>query len=139
MTQISVKYNPYRLTTEIKVNGNDISEDSGLQKYVRNHQRMQEWIGEFPEALKMILNTSELDVEFCGSVLDWDDFEEAFKHAKAAGIIRNLSLRFRQAKTDEDVQNKIIKVFNDLREGPIDEFRDQKLKQAFDNVSVNYG
>lgn len=27
MTQISVKYNPYRLTTEIKVNGNDISED----------------------------------------------------------------------------------------------------------------
>lgn len=135
MTQISVKYNPYRLTTEIKVNGNDISEDSGLQKYVRNHQRMQEWIGEFPEALKMILNTSELDVEFCGSVLDWDDFEEAFKHAKAAGIIRNLSLRFRQAKTDEDVQNKIIKVFNDLREGPIDEFRDQKLKQAFDNVS----
>lgn len=135
MAQVSVKYNPYRLTTEIKVNGNDISEDNGLQKYVRSHQRMQEWIGEFPEALRTILNTAELDVEFCGSVLDWDDFNESFKHAKKKGIIRNLNVRFRQGKTDEDVQDRIIKVFNDLREGPIEEFRDHKLKQAFDNVN----
>lgn len=135
MAQVSVKYNPYKLTTEIKVNGNDISEDNGLQKYARNRQRMQEWIGEFPEALKMILNTAELDVEFCGSILDWDDFEDSFNHAKENGIIKKLNLRFRQAKTDEDVQERIISVFNDLREGPIEEFRDHKLKQAFDNVN----
>ena len=35
MTHVYVKYNPYRMETEIKVNGKKIAEDSILYKVVR--------------------------------------------------------------------------------------------------------
>lgn len=84
MTQVYVKYNPYRLSTEIKVNGNAISTDSSLYK-VTEGKRLQEWIGKFPEMLRQELNTSDFSLEFYGMDLDWDDFEEAFKQAQVRG------------------------------------------------------
>ena len=50
MAQVFVKYNPYKLETQIRLNGNVIEEDNELYKYVRN-RRMQEWIGDFPKRL----------------------------------------------------------------------------------------
>ena len=35
MAQVYVKYNPYRLSTEIKVNGREIETDSTLYKFVK--------------------------------------------------------------------------------------------------------
>ena len=52
MTQVSVKYNPYRLETELKVNGQKVPEDSLLYKVTKG-KRLQEWIGEFPKCSAM--------------------------------------------------------------------------------------
>lgn len=134
MKQIYVKYNPYKLETLIKVNGREIGQDSTLHKLTKG-KRLQEWVGEFPELLVKELNSIEFDIEFYGMDLDWDDFEEAFKIAQDSGRIKKAVLHFTEAKSEDDINDKIVKIFNDLQEGPIDDFRDPKLLKAFENIN----
>ncbi len=135
MAQVYVKYNPYRLSTEIKVNGREIETDSTLYKFVKG-KRLQEWIGEFPEMLTKELNTVDLDIEFCGMDLDWDDFEDAFQTAKSTGIVKTAELKYIEGQSAEDVTQKIVEIFCDLQKGPIkEEFEDPKLKAAFEKVN----
>ena len=133
MTQVTVKYNPYRLQTLIKVNGREIEPDSSLQKYVSG-KRLQEWIGLFPRELRNELNTMDFDVKFYGMELDWDDFEFAFRQAQENNVVRNLSLNFIQGQSKENVVEEITEIFNDLREGPVEDFRDPKLLKDFNRV-----
>ena len=90
MTQVYVKYNPYRLETELKVNGKVIPTDSMLYKVTKG-KRMQEWIGQFPKMLREELNTVDLSLEFCGMPLDWDDFEDAFEQAKKFSAVTQIT------------------------------------------------
>lgn len=133
MAQIYIKYNPYRMETQINVEGKAISKDSALYKFVKG-KRLQEWIGRFPKMLVDELNTVELDIEFYGMSLDWDDFEDAFCQAEAIGIVRKLSMKFTKGISDEDITDKIVKVFTDLQDGPVEDFRDPKLSKAFANI-----
>lgn len=138
MAQVYVKYNPYKLSTLIEVNGREIETDSTLYKLVKGEKegkRLQEWIGEFPEMLTKELNTVDFEIEFCGMDLDWDDFEDAFQNAKSTGIVKTAELRYIKGQAAEDVTQKIVDIFNDLQEGPIDDFRDPKLLRAFESVN----
>ena len=134
MAQVYVSYNPYKMETQIEVNGKKISNDSILYKVLKG-KRMQEWIGTFPQMLVDELNTIDFEVTFHGMVLDWDDFEDSFTHAESAGIIKKLDLKFIEGKSDEDISEKIVGIFKDLQEGPVDDFRDSKLVKAFVNIN----
>lgn len=134
MAQVYVKYNPYRMTTQIKVNGKEISNDSTLFKVTKG-KRLQEWVGNFPQMLVDEFNTVDFDIEFYGMELDWDDFEDIFVHAKNEGIIKNLKIKFIEGKSDDAISDKIVGVFTDLQEGPVDDFRDPKLVKAFANIN----
>lgn len=134
MAQVYVKYNPYRLETIVKVNGRDVSKDSLLYKVTKG-KRLQEWIGKFPKMLREELNTLDFSLEYCGMALDWDDFEDAFDQAQKEGIIKISGMRYIAGKSDDDINEKIVKVFEDLQEGPIDDFRDSKLIKAFKNIN----
>lgn len=87
MAQVNVKYNPYRLRTEIEINGREVEKDSTLYKLVKG-KRLQEWISKFPKMLVEELNSIDFDIRFCGMDLDWDDFCDAFKHAEESKVIR---------------------------------------------------
>ena len=87
MAQIYVKYNPYRMETQIRVNGSPLAEDSVISKAVKG-KRLQEWIGEFPQMLVDELNTPYFDVEFYGLPLDWDDFESVFREAEEEKVFK---------------------------------------------------
>lgn len=134
MAQVHVSYNPYKMETQIEVNGKIISSDSILYKVVKG-KRMQEWIGKFPQMLVDELNTVDFDVTFHGMTLDWDDFEDAFTHAESAGMIKKLTLKFIEGKSGEDISEKIVEVFKDLQEGPVEDFRDPKITKAFANIN----
>lgn len=134
MAQVYVKYNPYRLETTVKVNGRDVSTDSILYKVTKG-KRLQEWIGKFPKMLREELNTLDFSLEYCGMALDWDDFEDAFEQAQKEGIIKVSNMKYIAGKSDEDINEKIVKVFQDLQEGPLDDFRDAKLTKAFENTN----
>ena len=134
MAQVYVKYNPYRLETILKVDGREISPDSNLYKVTKG-KRLQEWIGSFPQMLRDELNTVDFSMEFYGMSLDWDDFEESFRQAQESGIINISDLRFTAGKSDNDINQKIVNVFQDLQEGPLDDFRNPKLVKAFENAN----
>ena len=134
MAQIYVKYNPYKMETQIKANGKDILSDSSLYKVVKG-KRLQEWVGKFPQMLVDELNTVDFDIEFYGMPLDWDDFEDSFTHAKDEHVIKHLELKFIEGKSDEDINDKIVQVFTDLQEGAVDDFRDPKLIRAFESIN----
>lgn len=134
MAQVNVKYNPYKMETQISINGKAITTDSGLYKVIRG-KRLQEWVAKFPQMLVDELNTVDFDIEFYGMPLDWDDFEDVFKRAKDNGIIKNLIMKFSEGKSDEAVSDKIVSVFTDLQDGPVDDFRDPKLVRAFANIN----
>ena len=134
MAQVFVKYNPYRMETQIEINGKEVSKDSILYKIVKG-KRLQEWVGKFPEMLVAELNTVDFDIEFYGMSLDWDDFEDSFTQAKKNKVIKNLNIKFIEGKSDEDINNKIVNVFTDLQSGPVDDFRDSKLVKAFANIN----
>ena len=134
MAQVSIKYNPYKMETQILINGKTITTDSGLFKVVKG-KRLQEWVAKFPQMLVDELNTVDFDIEFYGMSLDWDDFEDVFKRAKENGTIKNLKMKFTEGKRDETVSDKIVSVFTDLQEGPVDDFRNPKLIRAFANIN----
>ena len=134
MAQVSIKYNPYKMETQILINGKTITTDSGLFKVVKG-KRLQEWVAKFPQMLVDELNTVDFDIEFYGMSLDWDDFEDVFKRAKENGTIKNLKMKFTEGKSDETVSDKIVSVFTDLQEGPVDDFRNPKLIRAFANIN----
>ena len=135
MAQVSVKYNPYRLLTEIKLNGQTVQEDSELYKLTKG-KRLQEWVSEFPEKLREAANSMSFSLEFHGTDLDWDDFEDAFQQAEKEGVVKveNMSYVAPKRSVDE-VQEKIVEVFKDLQEGPVDAFRTEKLQRVFDDVN----
>ena len=127
MMQVFVKYNPYRIKTQIQINSRDVAEDSPLYKNLRG-KRLQEWIGRFPRTLVDTLNTNEFYIEFYGMQLDWDDFEGVFLDAEKSGLIRKLGLHFREGKSsDESIRDRIVGVFKDLQEGPVEAFKNEKL------------
>lgn len=134
MAQIYVKYNPYRLETVVTVDGRKVSTDSILYKVTKG-KRLQEWIGQLPGMLREELNTVDFALEYCGLALDWDDFEDAFKQAQKDGIIRVSHMKYIAGKSDDDINEKIVNIFQDLQEGPIDDFRDAKLAKAFENTN----
>lgn len=134
MTQVYVKYNPYRLETSLMVNGREVPKDSSLYKITKG-KRLQEWISMFPQKLRGELNTVDFSLEFCGMALDWDDFEDAFKQAQSAGTVKVSNIKYIAGKNDDDISDKIVRVFTDLKDGPIADFRDPKLLRAFDNTN----
>ena len=134
MAKVEVKYNPYRLQTDIKVDG--LEKHCSLQKLIKG-KRLQECIGDFPKKLQEELNTKYFDIDFYGMELDWDDFEESFQEAFKNEIIREPKLHFVPAKSNKDIEKRVVQIFNDLQEGPVEEFRDPKLKEAFDRVNNN--
>lgn len=134
MAQIYVKYNPYRLETTLMVNGREVPTDSGLYKITKG-KRLQEWVGMFPQKLREELNTVDFALEFYGMALDWDDFEDAFKQAQNAGTVKVSNIKYIAGKSNDDVANKIVQVFTDLKDGPIADFRDPKLLKAFESAN----
>lgn len=134
MAQVYVKYNPYRLETILMVNGRSVSTDSILYKVTKG-KRLQEWIGKFPQMLREEYNTVDFSLEFCGMALDWDDFEDAFEQARKSGIVTVSGMKYIAGKSDDDINERIVSVFQDLQEGPIDDFRDPKLLKAFEDTN----
>lgn len=135
MAQVYVKYNPYRLSTLIEVNGREIETDSTLYKFVKG-KRLQEWVGEFPGMLANELNTVDFELEFCGMELDWDDFEDAFQTARSMGIVMTAEMKYIKGQEAEDITQKIVDIFDDLKNGPIDALKnDTKLDEAFKRVN----
>ncbi len=124
MKKVFIKYNPYKLETEITVDGNTLAQNSKLREKTEQGSRLQEWVEEFPDILVEEYNDVEFDVTFHGTLLDYEDLTEVFVQAHEKDGRISVKLNRIPAKETSDKEVLIEEVFEEIRKGPFDELRD---------------
>lgn len=136
MTDIYIKYNPYKVETEIKIDGK-ICEATQI-----SNKRLQEWIepnGTWKGIFSFIsekCHDEEINITFYGTKYDYEDIQYAVnKYGKR--YFDSIQIVHENASTSEVVgQDTMLKKLTDLyaevKNGPIDKLRDDpKIEQAF--------
>lgn len=126
MREIIMSYNPYRLETEITVDGQVPKLNSRLNF---GDRRLQEWIEEFPQILCEECSTRDFKLTFHGTVLDFEDVEAMVREAKDSEI--NFELTHIPAKEIADKEEAIAQIFSDIQGGPFDELKQPDVVKAF--------
>ena len=128
MPTVSITYNPYKLTTEIKVNGQKPKQNSSLN--VEN-RRLQEWVENLPRILVDEWRDNSFEIQFTGTQVDFDDLKTAFDTAD-----QNVKVSFKFTKRADvsDVEKAIDDIFSDIQNGPVEELKDERIKAAFEKA-----
>lgn len=130
MREILIKYNPYRLETEVLVDGALPKQNSRLNFADR---RLQEWIEDLPKILVDECSTHDFKLTFHGTVLDYEDVEAMTHEARRIGI--NIELTHIPAKEVSDKENAIYEIFNEIQAGPFEELKKPDIIKAFNLAS----
>ncbi len=128
MKKVEIKYNPYLIKTEVRIDGKSPNSDSSLD--IKDGMRIQEWIESFPQNLKNETGESNFDITFTGITENFEDVKSAFEATNdiAAQVKHNCT------KDINDVEKEIDAIFADIQKGPIDELRDPSIKEAFNKA-----
>lgn len=126
MREIFIRYNPYRVETEITIDGQAPRPNSRLNF---GDCRLQEWIEGLAEILLEECNTKNFKLTFHGTIPDFEDVEAMAKEAKKSGI--HIELSHIAAKEVADKEEAISQIFSDIQEGPFEELRQPDMVKAF--------
>lgn len=126
MREIFIKYNPYRLATEITIDGEPLKKNSKLNF---DDRRLQEWVEELPELLFEECSTREFKIIFHGTIPDYEDMASMALDAKKQGIM--IELEHIPAKEVKDKEEAIQEVFDEIQSGPFEELRQPDVINAF--------
>ena len=136
MKKVFIEYNPYRIKTKITVDGKPLPESSKLLDLIDNgdesQARLQEWVEELPDRLRLEENDNDFDVTFHGTLMDYDDVAEVFTRAFNEGKLK-AKLTRQPAKETEDKENLIDNIFEEIQNGPFEELKSEDIKNAFEN------
>lgn len=127
MREIFIKYNPYKLATEITIDGQALKENSKLNFEDR---RLQEWVESLPELLLEECNTREFKITFYGTIPDYEDMVVMVDDAAKKDI--NIELEHIPAKEVKDKEEAIQEVFDEIQNGPFEELRQLDVIKAFE-------
>ena len=133
MKKVFIKYNPYKLETEITVDGKRLADNSILGEKAAPGSRLQEWVEELPKILIDEYNDVDFDITFHGTLLDYEDLTEVFTQAYEAGSL-TAKLERIPAKETSDKEVLIDQVFSEIQDGPFDELRDVEIISAFQHA-----
>lgn len=137
MHEIFIKYNPYKVETEISVNGVLVKDSSNLNY---GAHRLQEWVDVLPKHLVKECRDSSFSITFQGTNLDYEDLESSITIANKSGIVVEdgqppvsvqISCTHIPAKEVKDKEQQIEELFRDIQAGPYEEFRQKDMVQAF--------
>ena len=136
-TEVFIKYNPYKLETEIRINNEPLSKDGNsvlLDKIVPG-TRLQDWVEELPQILVDEYNENEFIITFHGTQLDYEDLNEVLEKAKRDEILsENCQLIPISAKETTDKEVQIEELFQKIQEGPFEELREKSVVSAFEKA-----
>lgn len=134
MKKVFIKYNPYKLETEIKIDGKVPAQNSLLTEKAAQGNRLQEWIEELPEILKNEYNDDEFEITFHGIMQDYDDIAEIFQKAMDSDLLSYVKLDRIPAKETADKEKLIDDVFKEIIKGPFEELRSEDIKNSFSHA-----
>jgi hypothetical protein len=126
MREINIKYNPYKVETEITVDGALPKNNSRLNV---GEDRLQEWIEDLPEWLREEYNTKEFKITFRGTTLDYEDVVSVAEESKKSGM--NIICNHIPAKEVKDKERLISDIFERIQNGPFEELKQKDIINAF--------
>jgi len=133
MKKVFIKYNPYKIETEITVEGKKLAENSNLGERTAPGSRLQEWVEDLPRILIEEYNDCDFEIMFHGTLLDFEDLAEVFTQAYERGEL-TAKLDRKPAKETKDKEVLIDQVFKKIQKGPYDELRDAEVINAFEHA-----
>ena len=126
MRTVYIEYNPYRLETNILIDGKAPKQNSKLCVV---EKRLQEWIEDLPEILVEECSTHEFDIAFHGTTLDYEDVESVVEDANHQGL--HIELTHEPAKEVADKETAISEIFDEIQNGPFEELKEPAVIKAF--------
>lgn len=134
MKKVFIKYNPYRLLTEIRVDGKPLADNSHLLDIISREDppRLQEWVEDLPKILVEEYNDNSFEIDFHGTLLDYEDLADVFVEAYNRGLL-TAKLNRIPAKETGDKEALIDEVFHEITSPscPFKELRDPEIIAAF--------
>ena len=128
MKKITVKYNPYSITTVFTIDGEQLKQDSCL--HVGN-SRLQEWADQLPGWLNREFNEKNWDIHFIGTEDDYADLQAGFSMSDS-GVSAQFSLE--RMPDVEEAEALIGEIFSDIQRGPIKELKSKGIVEAFEKA-----
>lgn len=129
--EVYIKYNPYRLQTEIKIDDKPVKDTSKLNV---SEMRLQEWIDKLPEYLYDECNTADIEIKFYGTKLDYEDLEEVVKDFNKDNATNITTKHLPVKESIEDKEEAIKKIFEKIQNGPVDELKTPEIINAFNQA-----
>lgn len=123
MKEVFIKYNPYKLETEIKIDGQAVKKNSALNI---GEQRLQEWVEDLPDILVDECNVKDFKLKFYGTVLDYEDIMSVASAAKKRGI--TIAVEHIPAKEVSDNVENILVAEAGSKELAIERFIPKMIK-----------
>lgn len=133
MKKVFIKYNPYKLETEITVDEKRLADNSILREKAAPGSRLQEWVEELPKILIDEYNDVDFEIIFHGTLLDYEDLIGVFGQEYET---RSMTVKLERipAKETTDKEALIDQVFSEIQDGPFDELRDVEIISAFQHA-----
>lgn len=127
MREIFIKYNPYKVETDIQIDGKSVQNNSELNFEDR---RLQEWVEDLPNLLAEECNTKDFLITFNGTLLDYEDLLLSVEEARKNEI--NIECKYIKAKEISDKEALITNIFEDIKNGPFEELKQKDVVKAFE-------
>lgn len=127
MREIFIKHNPYKVETEITIDGQAVASNSELNF---EDKRFQEWVEELPNLLVEECNTKDFSITFHGTLLDYEDLNLSIEEARKSGI--NIECNYIRAKEVSDKEALITEIFEEIQDGPFEELKQKDIIKAFE-------
>lgn len=127
MKNVSITYNPYKLTTDITINGEKPKPNSSLNVGGR---RLQEWVERFPEILQREWKDNTFKICFTGTKVDFEDLKTVFSESDL-----KVSFDFLQKADVDDVEIAIRNIYKEIQSKDVEELKDKRIVDAFERAS----
>lgn len=134
MKKVYIKYNPYKLETEITVDGNRLKDNSRLLEKSEPGTRLQEWVEELPDLLIDEYGDREFELLFHGTLMDYEDLVEVFTDAYEKDGKLSVKLDRKAVKETADKEGLLDEVFHEIQRGPFEELRSEDIIDAFEKA-----
>ncbi|WP_419886067.1 dynamin family protein [Paenibacillus sp. B-A-8] len=128
MTEVFIRYNPYKVETQILYDNEEISQESQLAKF--KNERLQVWLDQLIDILIDELNEMEFQLVFQGTLPDYDDVTEVcekYNQSKAAKI----QLAHIPAECKDDKISELTQLVHEMQHGPFEELRSDAIMKNF--------
>ncbi|MEG2893053.1 MAG: dynamin family protein [Clostridium sp.] len=130
MREVFIKYNPYKLETIITIDNKILKNNSRLNV---GSKSLQEWVEKLPQILKEEYATNNFKIIFHGSTNDYEDILAVATKAKKRNI--QIECKHIPAKESKDRLKNINDIFEEIKNGPFEELRSEKIINLFEDAS----